>query len=133
MYRSFATSFMLLTILLHASFGCGWHHPHAHNRHSQQDVASTGGCSHHHRHDEGSEGSDDPQPVPCDQQDCEFLVAAAKVFAADTCCGPTSVAVVDLHAQRPALVRQSTLTPGRAPSGRPLKLRAQCWLQVWQV
>ena len=138
---------MLLTVALHASFGCGWHHAYVHaGEGALHEEAARRGCTHHHGPTDDCRGGDrgrepatdsqapaeDRAPLPCDEQDCEFLVATAKAFfAADAGWSGPGFVPVDLHKPQPAMTRQGDRSGGGRGWDCPLKLRAHCRLQVW--
>jgi hypothetical protein len=97
MFRYFVTFMTLIAMLLHAGFGCCWHHAHADHEvslasagQSEQVSPSNAGCCHHcgHRHSSSTADEDsDPQgPVSgsedqpshhddCSGATCQYLLA----------------------------------------------------------
>src|SRR5262245_11471422 len=105
------TSFTAALLLVHAAFGCCWHHAHCCAIHGNS-VSNTqqGGCCEHHRH----EGS---TPAPCDCQlqcgvPCVYLLSQKVRVEA-----PQSVASLDLVATAPLLVDAQSVSAVRSDEG----------------
>jgi hypothetical protein len=152
------TAAMLAVMLLHAVFGCCWHHTHASC--AAPEVAGRGmpaeaGCrhdrcpGHHHghdghghendRHDGEPAGHDEDQapaggPHDCCGEDCLFLTASKTV-------PPTDVAgsrhVTELNRETPVaaafLELQSLARSGDPPADAGPALRRLTQLCVWRL
>ena len=82
MLHSLTTSAILLAMLLHAAFGCHWHHGHAVDGERERggEESSVADCSHHDHHGHHSGKTPAPEgprsPLGDCEEDCTFLAFA---------------------------------------------------------
>jgi hypothetical protein len=108
------SSLTAVLLLVHAAFGCCWHHAHRCTEHGNVlAAAEPAGCCQHHGH-EGSK----PEPRPCDCKlecggSCVYLLPQKIRIEA-----PRSVVSLDLVAAALVLAEAQIVSAGESDVGR---------------
>ncbi|WP_339727010.1 hypothetical protein [uncultured Gimesia sp.] len=146
MYQSLVAILMLLSMLSHTLLGCGWHHAHDCHAGQTNSCQTVSLCKHqaehahhdhehaHHQHAEPAteELPASPEPDPCQEGRCSYLVSASVKVLEETSQFVSLLSAGDLlHSSQEKqyvehMFQRASLSSIAAPG-----VRAQAQTTVW--